>query len=172
MEDDSHYHRNVQTSVTNFLYCGDHYLFLKRAPHKRVDPNRLNGIGGRVEPGEDYLSAAIRETEEETGYTVMADDIRLAGVVRLEGGYSEDWIMCFFKIRVPDMKIPKGNTDDDGKLIWLHKDEVLDSGHEMVDDLKYCFKDIVEGKTVFFMNAQLNDQEKIDTMSMGKLLTS
>lgn len=169
-EDDSRYHRSVQTSITNFLYCGNHYLFLKRGPQKRVNPNRLNGIGGRVEQGEDFLSAAIRETEEETGYVVAAKDIRLVGVVRLEGGYTEDWIMCFFKIHVPNMKIPKGNTDDDGTLLWLHKDEVLDSGHEMVDDLQYCFKDIVGGKTVFFMNAQLSDKEKINTMSMGKLL--
>jgi hypothetical protein len=48
--DDDKYIRKVQTSVTNFIYCGDDYLFLKRNLNKRVDPGRLNGVGGRLEP--------------------------------------------------------------------------------------------------------------------------
>ena len=73
--DDKKYRRLVQTSVTCFLYHGDDYLFLKRNLSKRIDPGRLNGIGGRVEPRENYLDAAIRETKEETGYQVSVDDI-------------------------------------------------------------------------------------------------
>jgi len=163
------YIRKVQTSVTNFIHCGDHYLFLNRSMKKRVDPGRLNGVGGRLEQGEDYLSAAIRETEEETGYVVTPENIQLAGVVKLEGGFPEDWVMCFFKIKVPTMKNPKEADPEDGKLIWLHKDQVLDSEYNLVDDLNYCFKDIVEGKKIFFLTAQLNDQEKIEKTSIGKL---
>jgi 8-oxo-dGTP diphosphatase len=161
--------RNSQTSVTNFLFSGDYYLFLHRNLNKRTDPGRLNGIGGRLELGENYLDAAIRETEEETGYIVTAEQIKLAGVVKLEGGYPEDWIMCFFKIEVSNKNIPKGNDTEDGDLIWIHKDEVLDSHYELVDDLNYCFKDIVEGKEMFFMTAQLNNMQKIVQTSVSKL---
>jgi 8-oxo-dGTP pyrophosphatase MutT (NUDIX family) len=167
------YIRKVQCSVTNFLYHGDEYLFLHRNPNKRVDANRLNGVGGRVEPGENYLDAAIRETEEETGFKVTSDDITLAGVVKLEGGYDEDWVMCFFKIKVPSKTIPSSHVETkDGKLIWIHKDKVLDTQYELVDDLNYSFKDIIAGDSIFFMTAKLNDDEKVYDVSIAKLPTS
>jgi len=165
------YERRVQRSVTLFIYNGNSYLFLKRNLKKKVDPGRLNGIGGRVESGENYLDAAIRETMEETGYQVTPENIQLTGVVTLEGGYATDWVMCFFKIKVLSKVIPAGNHTDDGDLIWLDKDKVLDSEYELVDDLNYCFKDIVQGKNIFFLTAQLTDNQKIFKTSVGKLAT-
>lgn len=167
--DDQKYIRKVQCSVTNFIFCGDDYLFLHRGAHKKLDPNKLNGVGGRVEPGENYLDAAIRETEEETGYKVSVEDIQFAGVVKLEGGYDEDWVMCFFKIKVRSKKIPIGENTEDGKLVWINKDRVLDSDYELVDDLNYTFKDLVEGKTLSFINAKLNENEKVDSVSISKI---
>src|SRR3990167_4337732 len=161
------YNRKVQCSVTNFIFCGDEYLFLKRKSTKRIDPGKLNGVGGRVEPGEDYLTAAIRETKEETGYKVSVEDIKLVCVGRLEGGYDEDWVMCFFKIKVLDKKIPHGENTDDGELIWLHKDNVLDSNHDLVDDLDYVFKDIVEDNLLIFC-AKVGDDQKIQEISISK----
>lgn len=163
------YIRKVQTSVTCFLYCGDEYLFIHRNSNKLIDPNRLNGIGGRVEEGENYLDAAMRETEEETGYMVTTKDIQLSAIVRLEGGYTEDWVMCFFKVAVPSKDIPHGNKTDDGELVWLHKDKVLDSAYELVDDLNYCFRDIVAGDSILFINAQVNKKQKITQISISKL---
>jgi 8-oxo-dGTP diphosphatase len=168
MNDDI-YIRKVQTSVTNFLSCGDDYLFIKRNPNKRIDPGRLNGIGGRVEPGENYLTAAIRETEEETGYKVEPGDVRLVAVGKLEGGYQEDWVMCFFKIEVPNKAIPVGNETEDGELVWIHKDEVLDSEYELVDDINYCFKDIVDGERIVFFTAKVGDDQKIYDISIARL---
>ncbi len=109
--------REIRTAVTNFLYCEDEYLFLLRNKNKKVDPGRLNGVGGGVEPGENFLDAAIRETEEETGYKVRPEDMKLVGVIRLEEGYPEDWVMCFFKIKVASKNIRLGNETDDGKLL-------------------------------------------------------
>ena len=166
---DQKYIRKVQCSVTNFIYCGDEFLFLHRNANKRIDPNRLNGIGGRLESGEDYLAAAIRETKEETGYDVKNEDIKLAGVVKLEGGYSEDWVMCFFKIKVDTKNIPLGNETEDGKLVWIDKDKVLDSEYDLMDDLYYSFKDIIKGENIFFMTATLDDNEKITNVNVSKI---
>ena len=163
------YARLVQTSVTNFISCGDEYLFVKRAPDKKVDAGRLNGVGGRLEKGEDYLTCAIRETEEETGYVVNPENCQLSGVVKLEGGYEEDWVMCFFKIEVPHKDIPVGFHTDEGEFMWIHKDKVFRTGIEMVDDLQYVFKDIVEGKKQFFMTAEMNDEEKVEKYSLKKI---
>ena len=168
--DDAKYRRLVQTSVTCFLYHGDNFLFVKRSLKKRIDPGRLNGVGGRLEPGENYLDAAIRETEEETGYRVSIEDVSLAGVVKLEGGYPEDWVMCFFKIKVPHMNLPiEGDPNDEGEPVWLHKDKILGSEYDLVDDLNYCMQDIINGKEVFFITAQLDKNQKITVANVSKL---
>lgn len=165
---DEKYIRKVQTSATVFIYCGDDYLFLKRNLDKRVDPGRLNGVGGRLEAGEDYMTAAIREIAEETGYKVRQEDVQLAAVGKLEGGYQEDWVMCFFKVKVRNKQIPLGQKTEDGELIWINKDKVLDSEYELVDDINYCFKDLVEGKNIVFFNAKLGENQKISEISISK----
>lgn len=155
------YDRYSQRSVTLFLHHQDKYLFIKRNLSKKVDPGRLNGIGGRCEFGENYLAAAIRETKEESGFIVTPDKVKLSAVVSLEGGYPVDWIMCFFQIEVDSFDLPIGNACEDGELLWLTPDELLNGGYDLVDDLNYCLKEIVEGKKLTFLTAQLDDHQKI-----------
>ena len=43
-------------SVTNFIHCGDDYLFIHRTKRdNKVDEGRLNGVGGKLEPGENFF---------------------------------------------------------------------------------------------------------------------
>jgi 8-oxo-dGTP pyrophosphatase MutT (NUDIX family) len=155
------YHRKVQTAVTVFLHKDGQYLFIKRNLNKRVDPGRLNGVGGRLDPGEDFLTTCIREVKEETGYVLQNEKIDFCGIYKLEGGYSEDWLVGVFRAEVESFEIPKGSITDDGELIWIDQDEVLDTKFELVSDIYYTFKDIRENKRMFFFTAQLNDEEKI-----------
>ena len=171
---DPKYIRKVQTSVNIFIHCGDEYLMLHRKPDKWIDPNKLNSIGGRLEPGENFLAAAIRETEEETGLVLKPEQLSFSGLVKLEGGYTEDWVMCFFSAAVTSKTIPHGTETADGTLLWLHKDRVLDSDYEVIDDLNYCFKDIVNEK-VFFLTATVSDEKgpgalKVSNASISRFL--
>lgn len=161
--------KSTQLSVTNFLHCGDDYLFILRDSNRLIDAGKLNGIGGKLEPDEDYLSAAIRETKEETGYLVSPKDIQFSGIVNITGGYEDDWVMCFYKIEVPTKDIPLGNVIPEGKLLWLPKNKVLTSGYELVDDLHYLWDKIVLGEGTFFMHASVNAQEKITHVSLTDL---
>lgn len=162
--------RETKKSVTCFLRCGEEYLFVHRTKKGNdVDANRLNGIGGKLEQGEDYLAAALRETYEETGYKITEEDCQLAGVVSLEGGYQHDWVMCFFVIDVDSTQIPLGTSNAEGELLWLHKDAVLHSGYELVDDLNYLWEKIAAQTKIFFAHSIVNDQEKIDSISISEL---
>jgi 8-oxo-dGTP pyrophosphatase MutT (NUDIX family) len=155
------YDRYSQRSVTLFLHHQDKYLFIKRNLTKKVDPGRLNGIGGRCEFGENYLDTAIRETKEESGFVVRPEQVKLSAVVTLSGGYPVDWIMCFFSIEVDNFELPIGDTCDDGDLIWLSPDEIFNGQYDLVDDLNYCFNDIVEQKGLVFLTAKLDDGQKV-----------
>lgn len=162
--------KQVIYSVTNFIHCGNDYLFVHRTKrHNKVDGNRLNGIGGKLESGENFLQAAIRETEEETGLIIAPADIQLAGIVRMQGGYESDWTIGFFKMSVPNKNLPKGTSNPEGELLWLPADQVLTSGYELVDDLHYCFEDIVAGNIPFFAHAQMNEDETVKVWNSTKL---
>lgn len=164
--------RLTKKSVTCFLKCGDEFLFVHRTKKGNdTDANRLNGIGGKLEHGENFLAAAIRETKEETGYLVSESDCQLVGIVSLEGGYAEDWVMNFFVITVANKNIPLGLENAEGDLMWLHKDSVLNSNFELVDDLHYLWQKIENPTGIFFAGTIVNEQEKIESISVSELPT-
>jgi len=70
-------HREVHVWVYNDK---GEILFQKRAPNKDTFPNLFDAsAGGHVDIGEDYLSAGIRELEEETGIKAEKEDLVLIG---------------------------------------------------------------------------------------------
>lgn len=163
------YTRSVQSTVTCFLKHEDYYLLLKRGPHKRIDPNKYNGVGGRVEVGETYVQAAIREIEEETGYKVSEQDLHLVTIGSLENAYNVDWNMCFFTAVVSTKEIPLGNNTEDGELLWIHKDDVLSGKYDLIYDLEYCFKEIIEEKELVFFAGKVKDNVAFETVTVSKL---
>ena len=60
-------HRPVDLAVLCFIRSGGNLLLI----HKKrgLGNGKINAPGGRIEPGETALEAAVRETEEEVGLT-------------------------------------------------------------------------------------------------------
>lgn len=107
-----------------FVLHDDDVLLIKRSPHKRIFPGKINGVGGHVEQGEDVTTSAGREIFEETGLTVT--DLWLAGVVHVDSrlGQAEPLpdgslpgVMVFvFTAGAPSRDV---QASDEGELMWV-----------------------------------------------------
>jgi len=163
--------REIQLSVTLFLHHRGKYLFIKRYGNRTVDANRLNGIGGKVKTDEDFLCAAIRETEEEVGLKLTTDSYHYCGILRTVGGYKQDWLVNFFRIEVDSYDLPTGDSCREGDFLWLTPEEFVEMSKEVdvVDDLNYLFPDHISSNSIFFANAKLNAKERITSIDISTL---
>jgi 8-oxo-dGTP diphosphatase len=78
---------------------------------------KYNGLGGKVEPGEDVVSGLCREIEEEAG--IRCENVELAGTISWPGfGKSgEDWFGFIFRI-LQYSGIPH-DSNLEGALEWI-----------------------------------------------------
>jgi len=106
-------HTVVPRTLTFLTYQGQ-VLLLRGAATKRIWPNRLNGVGGHLEPGEDALTGARREVREETGLDVEV--LTLRAVVHISGPAGDAGVlMMVFVGAVETMDV---SPNDEGDLLW------------------------------------------------------
>ncbi len=98
----------------SFLLHGDSVLLLRVAPDRGAWAGCLNGIGGHIEAGEDPLTAARREIDEEAG--LGAADLRLSGVVMIDVG-SSPGIGLYAFVGEADPGEPRAGPE--GDLVWV-----------------------------------------------------
>ncbi|MCC7206493.1 MAG: NUDIX domain-containing protein [Anaerolineae bacterium] len=115
-----------------FIRNGDALLLMKRGPDRRAFPGRYNGVGGHIERGEDPLSAARREIEEETG--LRADqlyDVRLRGVCHIDAGGPAGILLFVFSAEATTRDVH--GDDREGTLHWIAPAALADL--PLVDDV-------------------------------------
>lgn len=168
------YTKTTKSGVTNLLKCGDKYLFIKRIEDKEDLGGVMTGIGGKVENHENYLDAAIRETEEETGIKVKKDQVTFKGLERWNYKNTEktDWIVGFFLIEVESEELPTGNQIEEGELVWLTQEEVLKNKNMLLDDMELIIDYMVKKdkeNSQCFIDALVDDNHKIISHTMSVL---
>ncbi len=119
-----------------FVINGDDVLLMKRAAHKRVFPNRYNGVGGHIERDEDPLTSARREILEETGLVIEA--VRLRAVYNIDAGEASG-ILLFVFTAISKSRDVIANSE--GTLHWIPQDDVLN--FDLVEDIPYVLPRIL-----------------------------
>ena len=112
-----------------FVLHEEEVLLIKRSPHRRLFPGKVNGLGGHVEQGEDVVLSAQRELVEEAGLEVT--DLWLAGVVHVDGrlgqasplaGNIQPGVLIFVFTAQADSRVVRAS--EEGDLIWVALSDV------------------------------------------------
>jgi 8-oxo-dGTP diphosphatase len=119
----------VSTRVLVLVWHDRHLLLMKRGPHRRIFPNRYNGLGGHVERNEDVESAVHREVMEESGLHLT--DLRLCGIHNIDAGGDIGILMFVYTAQAATCDLTV--TTDEGTLHWFPADAL--PFDEMVEDL-------------------------------------
>lgn len=91
----------------------DKILMCKRA--KEPYKGKFNLVGGKVEKGENELTAAYRELKEETGIT--SDDIVLTHMMNLQYSTTDNELEVYVGTLNKDVKL----VEEVNKLYWIDK---------------------------------------------------
>lgn len=97
-------------------------LLINRCKRKDdIHYGKYNGLGGKLESGEDIVSGFKREVKEEAG--IEAIDIILKGTINWPGfgGVGEDWFGYIF--RVDSYEGEPFSESEEGYLEWVSLDK-------------------------------------------------
>lgn len=104
------------------------FLMIQR--NARPDDYHLgkwNGLGGKLEPDESPLEAAIRELREESGLEPPASAFRPLGILQFpnfKAHRSEDWVAYVYAADIPrGMMLTPGGAGE-GELHWVDEAQV------------------------------------------------
>ncbi|HYF76560.1 MAG TPA: 8-oxo-dGTP diphosphatase [Symbiobacteriaceae bacterium] len=127
-----------------FICHNDQVLLLRR----RFPPlaGLLNGVGGKLEPGETPLACVLREVQEETGITLPG--ARFGGIVTWAGHtYEGKAGMYGFTAELPPSAEPRsvvGETEE-GVLAWYPVDQVLGGQLDVVSNIPGFLRPMLAG---------------------------
>ena len=147
-----------------FVTHGHDVLLLKRAAHKRVYPNKYNGVGGHLERDEDVLTGAIREIYEETG--LLVSDVVFCGISHVDVGIETGIMVLVFRAKAQSREFV---DSDEGTLHWVAQDQVDEL--DLVEDLPVLLPRVLAmkaGDPPFFVRVSYNaaDEVQLDFASM------
>ncbi|MBZ9570061.1 NUDIX domain-containing protein [Methanobrevibacter sp. TMH8] len=108
-------------TMRGLLKQNDKILILKRHPNSKTNPNRWELPGGKVDPGEDFDDALIREFVEETNLNIKIGD--LVGAVQENFSYKRT-VALVMHVEIISGEIAISDEHIDWK--WAYMNEIKD----------------------------------------------
>lgn len=109
---------------------------------KGLGLGNIVGLGGKLEPGENAVEAAVREIEEESGLTVAAHNLRPLGVLTYLFPHRESWSQVS-NVFVCSRWTGTPRESDELNPVWFDVDTL--PVNEMWDDARHWLPGVLQG---------------------------
>jgi 8-oxo-dGTP diphosphatase len=123
---------------------GERQVLLGRKK-KGLGLGNIVGLGGKLEPGETALDAAVREVEEESGLTVTADALTAMGVLTYLFPHKPAWSQRS-NVFVTDRFSGTPRESDELNPVWFAIDRL--PVDDMWDDARHWLPGVLNGVAV------------------------
>jgi len=100
-------------------------------------------VAGKVEKGESYLQAAVREAKEEAGVTINPTDLQHVMTMHRRGEDGTEWVDIFFEASKWQGEPRNNEPKVHDELAWLELDDLPEN---MVPAVKHALDEIGQGK--------------------------
>jgi len=132
-------HTNSPNSLNNryqmvprtlvFIKNGESFLLIHKKKPESFGFNKLNGVGGHIERGEEPFESAQREIAEETG--LLVGGLELCAILFIDINSTPGIQVFVFKTDYQEGEI---EHSDEGELRWMSLQEIQNSD-EVVSDV-------------------------------------
>jgi len=125
--------------VLAFIERNDEILFIRRLKEDAFAFQKLNGVGGHIEQGEDPLTAIRREVLEECGLSIH--EFTLHAVIFIDIECNPGINVFVFSALYPGGEV---QPSEEGDLVWVKKKDIL--RQNVIKDIPMLLKTIEDSK--------------------------
>lgn len=119
----------MQHFVVGFAFSFDaKQVALIRKKRPTWQAGKLNGIGGKIEAGEDPIDAMVREFYEETGVSTEPKQWQICAVLGSKPDAQTRWHMHVYSLRGLDLQRLKSTTDEQIEIHEVGSSAIANEG--------------------------------------------
>lgn len=111
-----------------FIEKYDKILMLDKTKKDSYGYDKINGVGGHIERGEEPFESARREVEEESGLKVK--ELDLAAILFIDINDTPGVQVFVFKAAYAGGNV---KDSDEGRLEWMTREQILENDRKLKD---------------------------------------